>query len=154
LYCHGDWCRPRVILWKLRNCSRWPEAAPLLVDKEQPGSVIWEKQAIDDDCNRDGQMLVAHSWLQATFALTEVADGVVNRHAVKSIGNPALAAGYRHHLRLNEPRYVTFKHHEEGKKAALTNISPEDLGRAASSRASTLKVSEPPKRSAGIKVAC
>jgi electron transfer flavoprotein beta subunit len=130
-----------------------------LVDKEQPGLVILGKQAIDDDCNQTGQMLAALTdWPQATFASkVEVADGQVKvtREVdggleTVSVNLPAVITA---DLRLNEPRYVTLPNIMKAKKKPLENIKPADLGVDVTSRLKTLKVSEPPKRGAGIKVA-
>ena len=130
-----------------------------LVDKEQPGLVIMGKQAIDDDCNQTGQMLAALCDLpQATFASkVEIVDGraVVSREVdggseTLSISLPAVITT---DLRLNEPRYVTLPNIMKAKKKQLDNFKPEDLGVDVKPRIKTLKVSEPPKRSAGIKVA-
>jgi len=129
-----------------------------LVDKEQPGLIILGKQAIDDDCNQTGQMLAALADLpQATFASkVEVVDGKVQVTReidggleVLSLSMPAVITT---DLRLNEPRYVTLPNIMKAKKKQLDNFKPEDLGVDVSPRITTLKVSEPPKRSAGIKV--
>ena len=129
-----------------------------LVDKEQPGLIILGKQAIDDDCNQTGQMLAALGDMpQATFASkVEVADGkaIVSREVdggmeTLSISLPAVITT---DLRLNEPRYVTLPNIMKAKKKQLDIFKPEDLGVDVSPRLKTLKVSEPPKRSAGIKV--
>ena len=129
-----------------------------LVDKEQPQLVILGKQAIDDDCNQTGQMLAALlGWPQATFASkVDVADGkaVVMREVdggmeTLSLTLPAIITT---DLRLNEPRYVTLPNIMKAKKKQLDNIKPEELGVDVKPRIKTLKVSEPPKRSAGIKV--
>jgi len=129
-----------------------------LIDKEQPGLVILGKQAIDDDCNQTGQMLAALANLpQATFAskvevagefanVTREVDGGLETLKVK------LPAVITTDLRLNEPRYVTLPNIMKAKKKTLEVIKPADLGVDVSSRIKTLKVSEPPKRSAGIKV--
>ena len=129
-----------------------------LVEKEQPGLIILGKQAIDDDCNQTGQMLAALADLpQATFASkVEVADGkaVVTREVdggseTLSLTMPAVITT---DLRLNEPRYVTLPNIMKAKKKPLDTVTPEALGVDVSSRIKTLKVVEPPKRSAGIKV--
>ena len=129
-----------------------------LIDKEQPGMVILGKQAIDDDCNQTGQMLAALADLpQATFASkVEVADGKasVTREVdggleTLSVSLPAIVTT---DLRLNEPRYVTLPNITKAKKKQLDVFKPEDLGVNVAPRIKTLKVSEPPKRSAGIKV--
>ena len=129
-----------------------------LMDKEQPQLVILGKQAIDDDCNQTGQMLAALADVpQATFASKlVVADGKaqVTREVdggleTLSIQLPAIVTT---DLRLNEPRYVTLPNIMKAKKKQLDTFKPEDLGVDVAPRISTLKVSEPPKRSAGIKV--
>jgi electron transfer flavoprotein beta subunit len=129
-----------------------------LVDKEQPGLIILGKQAIDDDCNQTGQMLAALADLpQATFASkVEIVDGKaqVTREIdggleVLSISLPAVVTT---DLRLNEPRYVTLPNIMKAKKKQLEIFKPEDLGVDVAPRIKTLKVSEPAKRSAGIKV--
>ncbi|MDH5858093.1 electron transfer flavoprotein subunit beta/FixA family protein [Lampropedia aestuarii] len=129
-----------------------------LVDKEQPGLVLLGKQAIDDDSNQTGQMLAALTDLpQATFASkVEVADGkaTVTREVDSGLETitVSLPAVITTDLRLNEPRYVTLPNIMKAKKKPLENIKPADLGVDAAPRLKTLKVSEPPKRSAGIKV--
>ncbi len=133
-----------------------------LIDKEKPGLVILGKQAIDDDCNQTGQMLAALADLpQATFASkVEVADVNGQKRAsvtrevdggleTISIGLPAVITT---DLRLNEPRYVTLPNIMKAKKKTLEIFKPADLGVDVAPRIKTLKVSEPPKRSAGIKV--
>jgi electron transfer flavoprotein beta subunit len=129
-----------------------------LVDKEQPGLVILGKQAIDDDCNQTGQMLAALADLpQATFASkVEVADGKasVTREIdggleTVSVSLPAIVTT---DLRLNEPRYVTLPNIMKAKKKPLETVKPADLGVDVAPRLKTLKVSEPPKRGAGVKV--
>src|SRR5207342_2114748 len=129
-----------------------------LVDKEQPGLVILGKQAIDDDCNQTGQMLAALADLpQATFASkVEVADGFasVTREVDGGLETlkVKLPAIITTDLRLNEPRYVTLPNIMKAKKKTLEVFKPADLGVDVSSKIKTLKVSEPPKRGAGIKV--
>jgi electron transfer flavoprotein beta subunit len=129
-----------------------------LVDKELPGLIILGKQAIDDDCNQTGQMLAALGDMpQATFASkVEIAEGkaTVSREVdggmeTLSISLPAVITT---DLRLNEPRYVTLPNIMKAKKKQLDIFKPVDLGVDVSPRLKTLKVSEPPKRSAGIKV--
>ena len=129
-----------------------------LVDKEQPGLIILGKQAIDDDCNQTGQMLAALADLpQATFASkVEVVDGKaqVTREIdggleILSLSMPAVITT---DVRLNEPRYVTLPNIMKANKKQLDIFKPEDLGVDVAPRIATLKVSEPPKRSAGIKV--
>ena len=129
-----------------------------LLDKEQPGLIILGKQAIDDDANQTGQMLAALADLpQATFAskveiegnqakVTREVDGGLETIA---IGLPAVITT---DLRLNEPRYVTLPNIMKAKKKQLDTVKPEDLGVDVKPRLKTLKVAEPAKRGAGIKV--
>ncbi|WP_299020864.1 electron transfer flavoprotein subunit beta/FixA family protein [uncultured Tepidimonas sp.] len=129
-----------------------------LVDKEQPGLVILGKQAIDDDANQTGQMLAALAdWPQATFAskvevqgeAVEVTREVDGGLEVLRLTLPAIVTT---DLRLNEPRYVTLPNIMKAKKKPLETVKPADLGVDVTPRLKTLKVAEPPKRSAGIKV--
>jgi electron transfer flavoprotein beta subunit len=130
-----------------------------LVDKEQPSLVILGKQAIDDDCNQTGQMLAALADMpQATFASkVDVADGKASVTREVDGGLETLAVSLpaiiTTDLRLNEPRYVTLPNIIKAKKKQLDVFKPEDLGVDVSPRIKTLKVVEPAKRSAGIKVA-
>jgi len=130
-----------------------------LADKEQPQLVILGKQAIDDDANQTGQMLAALlDWPQATFASkVELGDGkaTVTREVdggleTVSLTLPAIVTT---DLRLNEPRYVTLPNIMKAKKKPLETVKPEDLGVDVTPRLKTLKVSEPPARQAGVKVA-
>jgi electron transfer flavoprotein beta subunit len=130
-----------------------------IVDKEQPHLVILGKQAIDDDANQTGQMLAALTGMpQATFASkVDVADGkaIVIREVdggleTLSITMPAVITT---DLRLNEPRYVTLPNIMKAKKKQLDIIKPADLGVDVTPRLKTLKVTEPPVRKAGVKVA-
>ncbi len=130
-----------------------------IVDKEQPGLVILGKQAIDDDCNQTGQMLAALCDLpQGTFASkVEIADGLarVTREVdggleIVSLTLPAIITT---DLRLNEPRYVTLPNIMKAKKKQMDIFKPADLGVDVTPHIKTLKVKEPPQRSAGIKVA-
>jgi len=129
-----------------------------LVDKEQPGLVILGKQAIDDDCNQTGQMLAALGGMpQATFASkVEVADGhaSVTREVDGGLETlkVKLPAVITTDLRLNEPRYVTLPNIMKAKKKTLEVVKPSDLGVDVAPRIKTLKVVEPPKRGAGVKV--
>ena len=129
-----------------------------LVDKEQPQLVILGKQAIDDDANQTGQMLAALADLpQATFASkVEVAGGKVSVTREVDGGletiSLSLPAVITTDLRLNEPRYVTLPNIMKAKKKQLDTFKPEDLGVDVKPRLKTLKVAEPPKRGAGIKV--
>ncbi len=130
-----------------------------LVDKEQPGLVILGKQAIDDDCNQTGQMLAAlGDWPQATFASkVAVVDGKLQATREVDGGSEnlslSLPAIITTDLRLNEPRYVTLPNIMKAKKKPMETFKPEDLGVDVAPRIKTLKVVEPPMRSAGIKVA-
>ncbi|MHB0922156.1 MAG: electron transfer flavoprotein subunit beta/FixA family protein [Thiomonas delicata] len=129
-----------------------------VVDKEQPQLVILGKQAIDDDCNQTGQMLAALlGWPQATFAskvelvdgaakVTREVDGGLETLQVK------LPAVVTTDLRLNEPRYVTLPNIMKAKKKPLDTLKPAELGVDVAPRLKTLKVAEPPKRGAGVKV--
>ncbi|UCD67516.1 MAG: electron transfer flavoprotein subunit beta/FixA family protein [Betaproteobacteria bacterium] len=129
-----------------------------LVGKEQPQMVIMGKQAIDDDFNQTGQMLAALlGWSQATFAsrvriegeavqVTREIDGGLETLLVK------LPAVITTDLRLNEPRYVTLPNIMKAKKKPLENVTPDSLEVDVTPRLKTLKVVEPPKRSAGQKV--
>jgi len=129
-----------------------------LVDKEQPGLIILGKQAIDDDANQTGQMLAALADLpQVTCASkVEVADGkaTITREIDGGLETLAvtLPAVMTADLRLNEPRYVTLPNIMKAKKKPLETLKPEDLGVNVAPRLKTLKVTEPPKRSAGVKV--
>jgi len=127
-------------------------------EKEQPGLVIMGKQAIDDDCNQTGQMLAALLDLpQATFASkVEVVDGrvKVTREVDGGLETVSLSlpAVITTDLRLNEPRYVTLPNIMKAKKKPMETLKPTDLGVDIKPHLKILKVTEPPKRSAGIKV--
>ena len=126
--------------------------------KEQPRLVILGKQAIDDDCNQTGQMLAALlGWPQGTFAskivpaaetieVTREVDGGLETVEIK------LPAVVTTDLRLNEPRYASLPNIMKAKKKPIETVTPEALGVDAAPRVATLKVSEPPKRKAGVKV--
>ncbi len=130
-----------------------------LADKEQPRVVILGKQAIDDDANQTGQMLAALlGWPQATFAsklviageaatVTREVDGGLETLEIK------LPAVVTTDLRLNEPRYATLPNIMKAKKKPLDNVKPADLGVDVAPRLATLKVVEPAKRQAGVRVA-
>ena len=129
-----------------------------LVDKVQPDLIILGKQAIDDDCNQTGQMLAALADLpQVTCASkVEIADGkaTVTREIDGGLETlcVTLPAVLTADLRLNEPRYVTLPNIMKAKKKTLEVLKPEDLGVDVTPRVKTLKVNDPAKRSAGIKV--
>ena len=130
-----------------------------LVEKESVELVILGKQAIDDDSNQTGQMLAALlGWGQATFAskvdlgdgkvtVTREVDGGLETDELK------LPAIITTDLRLNEPRYASLPNIMKAKKKQLDTVTAADLGVDATQRLKTLKVVEPPKRGAGIKVA-
>ena len=129
-----------------------------VADKEQPQLIILGKQAIDDDCNQTGQMLAALlGWPQATFASKVNVEGdkvMVTREVdggleTLSLTLPAIVTT---DLRLNEPRYVTLPNIMKAKKKTLDVIQPDALGVDVTPRLKTLKVTEPPKRSAGTMV--
>ena len=130
-----------------------------LVDKEQAQIMILGKQAIDDDSNQTGQMLAALLDIpQATFASKlVVADGKasVTREVDGGLETIAISipAVITTDLRLNEPRYVTLPNIMKAKKKTLEIVKPEDLGVDITPRLQTIKVEEPPKRSAGVMVA-
>ena len=117
------------------------------------------KQAIDDDCNQSGQMLAALlGWPQAAFIsnieingeaaqITREIDGGLEKLSTKV---PLVVTT---DLRLNEPRYVTLPNIMKAKKKPLENLKPDQLGVDVVARLKTLKVTEPPKRSAGVQVA-
>lgn len=129
-----------------------------VVDKEQPQLIILGKQAIDDDANQTGQMLAALAELpQATFAskveiagdkasVTREVDGGLETDEI------SLPAVITTDLRLNEPRYVTLPNIMKAKRKPLETLTPEELGVDPAPRLKTLKVAEPPKRSAGVMV--
>jgi electron transfer flavoprotein beta subunit len=130
-----------------------------LVDAEKPGLVITGKQAIDDDANQVGQMLAALlGWPQGTFAhaleladgsakITREIDGGLQTVEVK------LPAVMTTDLRLNEPRYASLPNIMKAKKKPIDEKSPADLGVDIAPRLKVLKVSEPPKRGGGVKLA-
>jgi electron transfer flavoprotein beta subunit len=129
-----------------------------LADKEAPELMILGKQAIDDDANQTGQMLAALlGWPQATFASkVEIGEGkaTVTREVDGGLETLALTlpAIVTTDLRLNEPRYVTLPNIMKAKKKTLDTVTPAELGVDAAPRLKTLKVTEPPSRSAGVKV--
>jgi len=130
-----------------------------ITEREKPKLVILGKQAIDDDSNQTGQMLAALlGWPQATFAskvkiegekaqVTREVDGGLETISIK------LPAVVTTDLRLNEPRYVTLPNIMKAKKKTLETLKPEALGVDPSPRLTTVKVVEPSKRKAGVKVA-
>ena len=127
--------------------------------KEAPQMIILGKQAIDDDANQTGQMLAALlGWSQATFASKVViGDGkaTVTREVDGGLETieVTLPAIITTDLRLNEPRYATLPNIMKAKKKPMEVVKPGDLGVDVAPRLATVTVTEPPKRSAGIKVA-
>ena len=134
------------------------KALKAVVEREQPRLVIMGKQAIDDDCNQTGQMLAALlGWPQGTFASKVVpGDGTVR--VTREIDGGletvelTLPAVVTTDLRLNEPRYASLPNIMKAKKKPLETLAPADLGVEVTPRLKTLKVAEPPRRQAGIKV--
>ena len=129
-----------------------------IVDKEKPDLVFMGKQAIDDDCNQTGQMLSALlNWPQATFAskidikenkleiIREIDEGL----ETIEVNVPAVVTC---DLRLNEPRYASLPNIMKAKKKPIDQMTAADLGVDAAPRVQQIKVEEPPKRKAGIKV--
>ena len=129
-----------------------------IVDKEKPDLVFMGKQAIDDDCNQTGQMLSALlNWPQATFAskidikdnkleiIREIDEGL----ETIEVNVPAVVTC---DLRLNEPRYASLPNIMKAKKKPIDQMTVADLGVDATPRVQQIKVEEPPKRKAGIKV--
>ena len=129
-----------------------------LVAKEEPRLVIMGKQAIDDDMNATGQMLAALlGWPQGTFASKVVIEGetaTVTREVDGGLETVALnlPAIVTADLRLNEPRYASLPNIMKARKKPIETVKPADLGVDPAPRLTTLKVVEPPKRSAGRKV--
>jgi len=130
-----------------------------IADEEQPGLVILGKQAIDDDSNQTGQMLAALTGRpQGTFAseVTVEGDSVTVKREVDGgfetvkLSLPAIVTT---DLRLNEPRYASLPNIMKAKSKPLATKAPADYGVDITPRLKTLKVSEPPVRQAGIKVA-
>ena len=130
-----------------------------IVEKENPDLVFMGKQAIDDDCNQTGQMLAAIlNWPQATFASKinvkekslEVTREIDEGLETIEVNIPAIVTC---DLRLNEPRYASLPNIMKAKKKPLEQINASDLGVDTKARIEQIKVEEPPKRKAGIKVA-
>ena len=130
-----------------------------IVEKEKPDLVFMGKQAIDDDCNQTGQMLSALlNWPQATFAskievkdkTLEVTREVDEGLETIEVNLPTIVTC---DLRLNEPRYASLPNIMKAKKKPLEILTALDLGVDTSPRVQQIKVEEPPKRKAGIKVA-
>ena len=129
-----------------------------LADKEQPGLIIMGKQAIDDDMNATGQMLAALlGWPQGTFASRVAIEGdklVVTREIdggleTLELNMPCIITT---DLRLNEPRYASLPNIMKARKKPIETVKPADLGVDPAPRLRLVKVAEPPRRSAGVKV--
>jgi electron transfer flavoprotein beta subunit len=129
-----------------------------IADKEQPKLIILGKQAIDDDMIATGQMLAALlGWPQGTFASKVVIEGetiTVTREVDGGLETVALnlPAIVTTDLRLNEPRYASLPNIMKARKKPIDNLKPADLGVDPAPRLKTIKVEEPPKRKAGVKV--
>ncbi len=129
-----------------------------VVEREQPGLVILGKQAIDDDSNQTGQMLAALlGWPQGTFASKVAVEGdglTVTREVDGGLEtvSVALPAVVTTDLRLNEPRYASLPNIMKAKKKPIDTLNPADLGVDTAPRLVTLRVEEPAKRKAGVKV--
>ena len=130
-----------------------------IVEKENPDLVFMGKQAIDDDCNQTGQMLAAIlNWPQATFASKievkekslEVTREIDEGLETIEVNIPAIVTC---DLRLNEPRYASLPNIMKAKKKPLEQLNSSDLGVDTKARIEQIKVEEPPKRKAGIRVA-
>ncbi|MDB9739395.1 electron transfer flavoprotein subunit beta/FixA family protein [Candidatus Pelagibacter sp.] len=135
------------------------KALQKIVEKEIPDLVFMGKQAIDDDCNQTGQMLSALlNWPQATFAskikikdkTLEVTREIDEGLETIEVNLPAIVTC---DLRLNEPRYASLPNIMKSKKKPLEILTAADLGVDTTPRVQQIKVEEPPKRKAGIKVA-
>jgi len=135
------------------------KALQKIVEKEKPDLVFMGKQAIDDDCNQTGQMLSALlNWPQATFAskieikdrTLEVTREIDEGLETIEVNLPAIVTC---DLRLNEPRYASLPNIMKSKKKPLEILTAADLGVDITPRVQQIKVEEPPKRKAGIKVA-
>jgi electron transfer flavoprotein beta subunit len=135
------------------------KALQIIVEKEKPDLVFMGKQAIDDDCNQTGQMLSALlNWPQATFAskieikdrTLEVTREIDEGLETIEVNLPAIVTC---DLRLNEPRYASLPNIMKSKKKPMEILTAADLGVDITPRVQQIKVEEPPKRKAGIKVA-
>jgi electron transfer flavoprotein beta subunit len=130
-----------------------------LAGREQPGLIIMGKQAIDDDMNATGQMLAALlGWPQGTFAsklVLENGGATVTREIDGGLETVALSlpAIVTTDLRLNEPRYASLPNIMKARKKPIETVKPADLGVDPAPRLSLVKVAEPAKRQAGVKVA-
>jgi electron transfer flavoprotein beta subunit len=129
-----------------------------IVDRESPDIVIAGKQAIDDDCNQTGQMLAGLlGWPQGTFvSKLEIGDGEAQVTREVDGGLETLALDLpcvvTTDLRLNEPRYASLPNIMRAKKKPIDAVTPEELGVDITPRLTTLKIEEPTKREAGVKL--
>ncbi|HEX9931449.1 MAG TPA: electron transfer flavoprotein subunit beta/FixA family protein [Allosphingosinicella sp.] len=130
-----------------------------IAEEEQPGMIVLGKQAIDDDSNQTGQMLAALlGWPQGTFASKVEVDGTDAVNVTREVDGGLetvrlkLPAVVTTDLRLNEPRYASLPNIMKAKSKPLAQKTPEDYGVDVTPRLTTLKVAEPPKRTAGVKV--
>jgi electron transfer flavoprotein beta subunit len=130
-----------------------------IAGREQPGLIILGKQAIDDDMSATGQMLAAFlGWPQGTFAsqLTLADGGITVKREVDggmetvALSLPAIVTT---DLRLNEPRYASLPNIMKARKKPIETVKPADLGVDPAPRLTVVKVVEPPRRKAGVKVA-
>jgi len=130
-----------------------------IAEEEQPGMIVLGKQAIDDDSNQTGQMLAALlGWGQGTFASKVEVEGTEAVNVTREVDGGletvrlTLPAVVTTDLRLNEPRYASLPNIMKAKSKPLAQKTPEDYGVDVAPRLTTLKVVEPAKRTAGVKV--
>ncbi|HEX8193440.1 MAG TPA: electron transfer flavoprotein subunit beta/FixA family protein [Allosphingosinicella sp.] len=130
-----------------------------IAEEEQPGMIVLGKQAIDDDSNQTGQMLAALlGWAQGTFASKVEVEGSDAVNVTREVDGGLetvrlkLPAVVTTDLRLNEPRYASLPNIMKAKSKPLAQKTPEDYGVDVAPRITTLRVTEPPKRTAGVKV--
>ena len=130
-----------------------------VAEEEKPSIILMGKQAIDDDSNQTGQMTSALlNWPQATFASKidiEGQNAIVTREIDEGLERIKVSIPFvaSCDLRLNEPRYASLPNIMKAKKKPLEQINASDLGVDTKARIEQIKVEEPPKRKAGIKVA-
>ena len=129
-----------------------------VAEEEKPSIILMGKQAIDDDCNQTGQMTSALlNWPQATFASKIEIDGqnaIVTREIDEGLERIKVSIPFvaSCDLRLNEPRYASLPNIMKAKKKPIEQLNASDLGVDITPRIEQVKVEEPPKRKAGIKV--
>ena len=130
-----------------------------VAEEEKPSIILMGKQAIDDDCNQTGQMTSALlNWPQATFASKIEIEGqnaIVTREIDEGLERIKVSIPFvaSCDLRLNEPRYASLPNIMKAKKKPIEQLTASDLGVDTKPRVEQIKVEEPPKRKAGIKVA-